>query len=157
MSGTLNPDTDPILLVRLYPEQAASGPTMAELSAIAVAQGEATAAAGALIEASQQEPVTGAPDDVPTPSAPPVNIDVPAVSQTGTGAGSTLNCTMGNWSNTPTSYAYQWQVMGVNVGNNASSYVVQSGDVTETATCTVTATNAAGSTAAPPSVAITIA
>ena len=134
MSGTeppdpvLHPETDPVYLVRLYPEQAASGPTMADLTALAVAQGQATAEAGALIEASQQEPVAGSPEDLP-PTTPPANVDVPAVTQTGTGAGSTLNCTMGNWNGTPTGYAYQWQVMGVNVGTNASSYTVQSGDV----------------------------
>lgn len=153
MSGTLLPGTDPILLCRIYPEEAADSAAIADLEAEAVAAGAAVAEAGALIEASQQEPVAGSPDDVPpAPPGPPVNVDVPAVTQTG----ATLNCTTGNWTGEPTSYAYQWQIMGVDVGTNSSSYAVQSGDIGETAVCVVTASNAAGSTTAPPSVGVVV-
>ena len=78
---------------------------------------------------------------------PPVNVDVPHVTQ----AGNTLNCTMGNWQGTPTSYAYQWQRDGADVGDGAATYTVSSPDVGQTLTCVVTATNAIGSTTAPPS------
>ena len=83
----------------------------------------------------------------PPATDPPENTDVPHVSQDG----DVLNCTMGNWTGTPTSYAYQWQLDGSDVGTDASSYPIQAGDVGQTATCVVTATNAIGSTAAPPS------
>lgn len=80
-------------------------------------------------------------------TAPPVNVDVPHVSQTG----DTLNCTMGNWEGTPTSYAYQWQLDGVDVGTDANTYTVTAGEAGQTATCIVTATNDLGSTTAPAS------
>lgn len=94
-----------------------------------------------------------APVTPPPATQAPVNTDVPAVTQTA----STLNCTTGNWQGEPTSYAYQWKMNGTNVGTNASSYAVQSGNIGQTATCVVTATNAAGSTAAPPSVGVVVA
>ena len=81
------------------------------------------------------------------PTAPPVNVDVPHVSQ----AGDVLTCTMGNWQGTPSSYAYQWQLDGVDVGADADTITVTAADAGKTATCVVTATNDLGSTAAPPS------
>jgi hypothetical protein len=83
----------------------------------------------------------------------PVNDDVPMVSQSGT----TLNCTMGNWQGEPTSYSYAWQIDGTAAGSDAATYEVQAADVGKSATCTVTATNAAGSTAAPVSNSVTVA
>ena len=72
-------------------------------------------------------------------------------------AGTTLNSTMGNWTGEPTSYAYAWKIDGAAVGSDNAIYSVLPVDVGQTATCTVTATNAAGSTAAPPSVGVTVA
>jgi hypothetical protein len=86
-------------------------------------------------------------------TTPPVNTTVPHVSQTG----NVLNCTMGNWTGEPTAYAYQWQIDGVDVGTDSLDYTATAGDVGKTATCVVTATNAAGSTAAPPSVGVVVA
>ena len=151
MSGTTTPvvfpDLDPVLMMRVHPE----AESVAELDAAAVAQGTATAEAGADLQASQQDP--GKPPEAPPVDVPPpVNVDVPYVSQ----AGSTLSCTMGNWVVTPDSYSYAWQINGNAAGTNAASYAVQAGDIGGTATCVVTATNAAGSTAAPPSNAITV-
>jgi hypothetical protein len=86
----------------------------------------------------------------PAPEPPPVaptNVDVPHVTQNGT----TLNCTMGNWTGEPTSYAYQWKIDGTNAGTDSPDYTVRDADVGNTATCVVTATNAAGSGTAPPS------
>jgi hypothetical protein len=71
--------------------------------------------------------------------------------------GGVLNCTMGNWTGTPTSYAYQWKSDGVTDLGTGPSYTVQPTDSTHSITCVVTATNAAGSTAAPPSNAFRIA
>jgi hypothetical protein len=83
----------------------------------------------------------------------PVNTAVPLVTQSGT----TLSCTMGIWEGEPTSYSYAWQIDGTAAGSDAADYAVQPGDVGKAATCTVTATNAAGSTAAPPSNSVTVA
>jgi len=100
--------------------------------------------------ASGEQPII--PLDPNAPTAPPVNVDVPHVSQTG----SDLNCTMGNWQNVPTSYSYQWHVDGVDVGTDSNTYAVQAGDVGKEGNCTVTATNALGSVAAPSDNHITI-
>jgi hypothetical protein len=86
-------------------------------------------------------------------TAPPTNVDVPYVSQTG----DTLNCTMGNWDGAPTAYAYQWQIDGADIGTDAATYVVTAADVGHTATCVVTASNDLGSTAAPPSNGVVVA
>jgi hypothetical protein len=85
----------------------------------------------------------------------PRNRDVPHVSGT-PALGETLNCTMGNWDGEPTGYAYQWKRNGsLNIGTDAT-YVVAPPDAGHSLTCVVTATNAHGSTAAPPSNAIAI-
>ena len=75
----------------------------------------------------------------------PVNTVVPVISGT-VKRGSALTCSTGTWSNTPTSYTYQWQSAGSNIGTNSSSSPALSlSDVGNEITCTVTATNAAGS------------
>lgn len=56
--------TDPVLLVRLYPE----AKDLAEMRAQALAAGEATAEAGAKLLASQQEPVAGTEPPPPPPA-----------------------------------------------------------------------------------------
>jgi hypothetical protein len=83
----------------------------------------------------------------------PVNRDVPHVSQ----AGAELLCTMGNWNGEPTSYAYQWKFDGADGPGDGATCPVTAAEVGKTATCVVTATNAHGSTAAPPSNEVTIA
>lgn len=88
-----------------------------------------------------------------TPKTPPSNVDAPHISQDGT----TLHCTMGNWTNVPTGYAYQWTLDGGNVGTDAADYAVQPEDVGKTALCLVTATNEAGSTVGPVSNALVVA
>ena len=103
--------------------------------------------------ASGLDPIVPADPVDPPATVPPVNVDVPHVSQDG----DTLSCTMGNWDNTPTSYAYQWQLDGTDVVGTDDMLGVTSDDIGKTATCIVTATNAAGSTAAPPSVGVEIA
>jgi len=92
------------------------------------------------------------PDDAAPPADPPANLAVPAVTQ----AADVLSCTMGEWDGTPTAYSYQWKLDGTDAGTDASTYTVQAADVGLTATCVVTATNAAGSTAAPPSVGVVV-
>jgi hypothetical protein len=76
---------------------------------------------------------------------PPVNVDVPAVTQTG----ATLFCTMGNWSGEPTAYAYEWHTDGVTNGVTDPSYAIQPDDSGHGLACVVRATNAQGTAAAP--------
>ena len=83
----------------------------------------------------------------------PTNTTVPAVTQ----AGTTLTCTQGEWTGEPTSYAYAWKLDDAAAGSDAATYEALPEDVGKSATCTVTATNAAGSAAAPPSVGVVVA
>jgi hypothetical protein len=85
-------------------------------------------------------------------AAPPVNVDVPHVSQTG----AVLNCTMGNWNGEPTAYAYAWMADGVANGGTEATYTVKPEDAGHSLACVVTATNAMGSTTAPMSNAVAI-
>jgi hypothetical protein len=77
---------------------------------------------------------------------PPVNLYVPQASQ----EGALISCTMGEWAGEPTAYAYQWQSDGADVAEG-TPYSITAGDIGHVFTCLVTATNAAGSTTAPPS------
>ena len=88
----------------------------------------------------------------PPPTEAPVNTAVPHVQQDG----AVLTCTMGEWEGVPTAYAYQWQLDGAPIGTDAPTYAVTADDVGHTADCIVTATNAIGATAAPPSNGVTI-
>ena len=79
--------------------------------------------------------------------AAPTNTVLPGI--TGTAQqGQTLTCSTGTWTGSPTSYSYQWKSAGSNVGTNQNTYVPVIGDVGNTITCVVTATNAGGSTSA---------
>lgn len=93
-------------------------------------------------------------DDIPA-QLPPQNVDVPYLGGTAE-VGGTLNCTMGNWTGEPSSYAYAWQSDGVPNAAAGSDYVVAAGDAGHSISCVVTATNAHGSTSAPPSNAVAI-
>jgi hypothetical protein len=89
-----------------------------------------------------------------TPDAsPPVNVDVPMVSQDA----AALNCTMGNWDGEPDAYAYQWLRDGVEVGDGTAVHPVTEADIGVDFACVVTASNAAGSTVAPVSNTVTAA
>jgi hypothetical protein len=94
------------------------------------------------------------PDDVPA-QLPPQNKDVPYLGGSAE-VGGTLNCTMGNWTGEPTAYSYEWQAGGVTVGGGGPDYVVTAADAGTSIVCIVTATNAHGSTEAPPSNAVSI-
>ena len=89
------------------------------------------------------------------PVAPPANVDVPVVTGTGL-VGEVLNCTTGNWSGEPTGYAYQWMSDAATPLGTQADYGVVADDVGHSLTCVVTASNAAGSAAAPPSNAVLI-
>jgi hypothetical protein len=85
-------------------------------------------------------------------SAAPVNTVPPAISGTTT-VGQTLTASDGTWSNTPTSFAYQW--LRCNGGGNScasvangagKTYTLVGADAGRTMRVRVTATNADGST-----------
>jgi hypothetical protein len=75
----------------------------------------------------------------------PINISLPIIFGTAK-VGVTINTTNGTWSNTPTSFTYQWNSEGVPIaGANASSYVPVSSDVGNTLTVSVGGVNNFGS------------
>jgi PKD repeat protein len=80
-------------------------------------------------------------------SAPPVNTVLPAISGTAQ-VGETLTTTDGTWTNSPSGYAYQWKSAGSNVGTDQNTYVPVTGDIGNTITVVVTASNGGGSTPA---------
>lgn len=77
----------------------------------------------------------------------PVNMVLPVISGS-PGEGQILATTNAGWNTPLTGVAYQWKSSGANVGTNIKTYTIQNSDVGNTITCTVTATNAFGSTAA---------
>jgi hypothetical protein len=87
-------------------------------------------------------------------AAAPSNTTPPTVTGTPQ-AGQTLTADHGQWSGSPTSYAYQWQRCDKNGGScagisgaNQRLYDLHSADVGNTVRVKVTATNSSGSTAA---------
>lgn len=72
----------------------------------------------------------------------PANTVAPAVSGTAV-VGQVLTTTNGTWTNSPSSYSYQWKRGATNIGTNASTYTLVAADAGNTSNikCTVTATN----------------
>lgn len=85
------------------------------------------------------------------PVSPPVNITTPAVTPTSATAGSTFSCSTGGWTNSPTSYSYQWQYFEggafgwLSISGQTSSTFVSTGYGGLSIRCIVTATNSGGS------------
>jgi hypothetical protein len=79
---------------------------------------------------------------------PPINTTAPTI--TGSGIlGSVHTAGTGTWTQSPTSYAFQWQRNGVNIaGATTSTYTPVAADVGTNLTVQVTATNAVASTSA---------
>jgi hypothetical protein len=116
---------------------------------------------GEFITVATQEQIDAAEDPAnthgyelgfePTPPIlvlPPVNVDVPYIWQ----EEQRMRCTMGNWENVPTSYSYQWmQDDTLPIGADNDTLPMLASNDGHTITCVVTATNAMGSTEAPPS------
>jgi hypothetical protein len=75
----------------------------------------------------------------------PLNTVAPQISGT-VGIGTTFTCTQGTWTGNATiTYSYQWNRDGIAIsGATASTYTTVSQDAWKTITCTVTATNGAG-------------
>ncbi len=87
------------------------------------------------------------------PSSPPSNTALPTISGTAQ-TGQTLTASTGSWTESPTSYAYQWErcdSTGANCANvsgaTSSTYLLGSADVGYTIRVAVTATNSVGASA----------
>ena len=75
----------------------------------------------------------------------PANTAIPSISGTAT-EGDVLSASTGSWTNSPTSYAYQWRRGGSDIsGATSASYTLVTADVGATITVRVTATNGSGS------------
>lgn len=77
---------------------------------------------------------------------PPTNVIKPHITSTALNVGAVASISsLGDWSNAPTSFTYQWTRGGTNIaGATASSYTFVSGDIGALIACVVTATNADG-------------
>jgi hypothetical protein len=74
----------------------------------------------------------------------PANTVAPALSGTPTST-NVLTTSNGTWTGTPTSYTYQWQKDGVNIGGQTTNaYTILVGDISHALRCRVTAHNAGG-------------
>jgi len=75
---------------------------------------------------------------------------IAAPTLTGTPAvGKTLSCSQGGWANNPTNLAYRWLRDGVAIaGHTSGTYTLQHADAGNGIACEVTASNAAGASAA---------
>lgn len=89
---------------------------------------------------------TATSNTITLPSYAPVNTVAPVISGTAV-VGQTLTTTNGTWTNSPSSYSYQWKRGATNIGTNSSTYTLVQADAGNTSniTCVVTATNSAGS------------
>ena len=75
---------------------------------------------------------------------PPVNVVQPSITGTPK-AHEKLSCSPGTWTNLPTMYAAQWSRNGKPLqGATQSTYIVKTDDAGAVLTCTITASNAAG-------------
>jgi hypothetical protein len=89
----------------------------------------------------------------PPPPAVPANTALPAIAGTPQ-AGQTLTASTGSWTESPTTYTYQWQRCAANgagcaaiPGAGSRTYLVGSGDVGSTLRVSVTAYDSAGPSA----------
>ncbi len=112
------------------------------------------AAGAAAATANPTSSVTTPASKLSAPDSAPDNTSAPAISGTAQ-MGDELSASAGTWTNSPSSYAYQWKDCDAAgsactpiSGATSSSYVVSDGDVGDTIALTVTATNAAGSATA---------
>ena len=102
---------------------------------------------------SNSQIISGIDDAVGVAHAPAV-IDIPYAQANAKPpiVGTVCSVTNGNWTGSPTAYTYQWKRDGVTNLGTAANYTLVSADVGgHQISCVVTATNATGSTSAPPS------
>lgn len=126
---------------------AISGETASTHTIVAADQGTTLTCTVTATNPAGSGSATAAGIAVPAPSAP-ANSALPAITGSTALAG-VLTCSQGTWTNSPTAYAYQWNRNGTAIsGQTATTHTVVTADLGTTLTCTVTATNATGSTPA---------
>jgi uncharacterized membrane protein YgcG len=87
-------------------------------------------------------------------AAVPIETSLPVIAGSAV-QGQTVACSPGAWENNPTAYAYSWQRNGTSIAGQASGqYTLVAADVNQAITCTVIASNSAGS--GPPAVSLPI-
>ena len=92
-------------------------------------------------------PATSAATAAVVAASAPSNTALPAITGTAQ-VGQTLTSSTGSWTNSPTSYSYQWEWFDTSTnisGATGSTYVLATGDVNHKIAVKVTATNASGS------------
>ena len=97
---------------------------------------------------ASRESTSGQPElslvGTPIAATPPVNSVLPTISGTAK-VGNTLSATSGTWSNSPSSYSYQWNRHGSAIPNATNStYALVYADNGATITVSVTAINSSG-------------
>jgi hypothetical protein len=79
-----------------------------------------------------------------TAVSPPVNTVLPSIDNLNPVVGDTLTRIVGTWTNTPTSYSYDWYADAVRVQIGGTTYMVLVGDIGAVITVQETASNAGG-------------
>ena len=110
----------------------------------------------AIVEGTNSYGTTAVASTTITPSiGAPVSVDSPAISGDTSASGNTLTVSNGTWTNSPSSYAYQWFSCDVNgfnctsiAGATTSSYETVGADIGSTLFAEVDATNGYGTTTA---------
>ncbi len=119
------------------------------------AQVTATNAGGSTAQLSAATALITSGGSLPVNTAPPQisGVPMPAASTSITGAAGTVSASNGSWTNSPSSYSYQWQhcdATGSSCANETDSsattatYTVQPADTNKTLKAIVTAHNASG-------------
>ena len=119
-----------------------------------VAIAGATSSNYTLVPADLGSTITATRIDSSPPTSPvtaggavPANTVLPTISGTPQ-VGQTLTATKGTWTNSPTSFTYQWNRAATPIGGaTAATYVPVSADVGNSLTISVTGTNGSGSSA----------
>jgi hypothetical protein len=135
-----------------------SGSSWSQQSELSASDGAASDAFGSAVALDGGLLLVGAPDHAVSGKAeqgaayvaalPPTSSSAPVVSGD-TAPGGTLSCSPGVWSHPSPILSYQWLRDGVPIDDAiAATYVVRDADCTHDLSCTVTATNAAGSASA---------
>jgi len=124
-----------------------AGDAGASITCVVTATNEAGAAAA---PPSNAIAIPAAITAAPTNTVPPAITGTPAVGQL-------LSCSTGTWTQSPTSFAYEWQSEAVPIGVTTPTWTVTVGESGSMIRCMVTATNAIGSSGQVASNPVTIA
>ena len=100
-------------------------------------------------KASERASALSAPVSIYKGAGFPVNTKPPEVTSALFAVGHTITCTTGSWTNSPTSYIYQWLREGTAIpGAETSTYTIEAADEGQKLACQVIAENAEGASVA---------